>query len=107
MRIPNDLIVHSEVDVCDEISEARDGTPGDLWHLATHVIGDALGRFADHFEVAENGVVGSVVRDERLEVETLGEVFDLLARALDILEIQPPVTRHAVPRAPRAAVHEA
>lgn len=74
------------------IAQTSDGSPVDVRPQKLLILGDAIGRLADDFEIADHGIHRACISAECLEIHAAGVSGDLGARLLHVGDKQRPVT---------------
>ena len=74
--LPDKIEIHVEVVVHDAVAQPNDPTPRDLGMAIDERLRKPSRRFADHAEVADDGVDGLLVVNERVMVEVTGVPTD-------------------------------
>lgn len=98
-HLPQSLVLQAEVVVCHQIASACDLSPLHRWVSIADFLGDFLDGLNSDLEQPHQGVVRHVLFREILEAQAMGEIDDLPAGILDVVEKQDVVTRHELPRA--------
>ena len=74
--LPDDLQVHTEVLVDQDVPHARDINPWDAGRETSQIAGEVPNSLADDFKVAHNGVDGLRIGLELFETQTADVLFD-------------------------------
>src|SRR5918996_1691610 len=78
--LPNNLYINVEIIVNDAISQANDSAPLDLDVLGSEILRQAVGSFADDFQIADDRVDGLIVFYESVVIQPGYVALDFLNR---------------------------
>ena len=92
-HLPQSLVLEAEVVVCHQIASTCDLSPLHRWVSIADFLGDILDNLTSDFEKPHQGVLRHVLFREFLEAQAMGEIDDLPAGILDVVEKQDVVTR--------------
>jgi hypothetical protein len=76
--LPNNLYVDAEIIVNDTIPQTDDFTPLDFGMLGLEILRQAIGGFADDFQITDDRVDGFIVFYEIVVIQPDYVTFDLL-----------------------------
>lgn len=97
--VPKRFVIKPKVRVGQDIAESGHSLPIHFWMSLANIGRYRLRSLSNNLKISENGVVRHFVRAKRLKILCIRVPQDPVGRLDNVLEEQPPTTRHEWPRA--------